>query len=47
LRPDDVLVFVSARAPVKNVAMLIENIRMGEASVCGTQESAGRACHLY
>jgi nucleoside-diphosphate-sugar epimerase len=33
LRPDDTLVFVSARAPVKNVTMLIENIRMGEA-VC-------------
>ena len=33
LRPDDTLVFVSARAPVKNVAMLMENIRMGEA-VC-------------
>ena len=33
LRPDDVLVFVSAHAPVKNVAMLMANIRMGEA-VC-------------
>jgi nucleoside-diphosphate-sugar epimerase len=33
LRPDDTLVFVSARAPVKNGAMLMENIRMGEA-VC-------------
>jgi UDP-glucose 4-epimerase len=33
LRPDDTLVFVSARAPVKNVAMLLENMRMGEA-VC-------------
>jgi nucleoside-diphosphate-sugar epimerase len=33
LQPDDVLVFVSARAPVKNIAMLVENIRMGEA-VC-------------
>jgi UDP-glucose 4-epimerase len=33
LRPDDALVFVSARAPVKNVAMLMENMRMGEA-VC-------------
>lgn len=33
LRPDDVLVFVSARAPVKNAAMLLENLRMGEA-VC-------------
>jgi len=33
LQPDDALVFVSARAPVKNVAMLTENMRMGEA-VC-------------
>jgi len=33
LRPDDTLVFVSAHAPVKNVAMLMENMRMGEA-VC-------------
>jgi UDP-glucose 4-epimerase len=33
LRPDDTLVFVSARAPVKSVAMLMENMRMGEA-VC-------------
>lgn len=33
LRAKDTLVFVSARAPVKNVAMLMENIRMGEA-VC-------------
>jgi nucleoside-diphosphate-sugar epimerase len=33
LQPEDVLVFVSARAPVKNVAMLMENLRMGEA-VC-------------
>jgi UDP-glucose 4-epimerase len=31
LRPDDTLVFISARAPVKNVAMLMENMRMGEA----------------
>jgi len=33
LRPDDTLVFMSARAPVKDVAMLMENIRMG-AAVC-------------
>ena len=32
-RADDTLVFVSAHAPVKNVAMLTENVRMGEA-VC-------------
>ena len=31
LRENDTLVFVSARAPVKNVAMLMENMRMGEA----------------
>jgi nucleoside-diphosphate-sugar epimerase len=33
LRPDDTLVFVSAHAPCKNVTMLMENMRMGEA-VC-------------
>lgn len=33
LRPDDTLVFASAKAPVKNVAMLRENIVMAEA-VC-------------
>ena len=33
LEPNDTLVFVSACAPVKNVAMLMDNIRMGEA-VC-------------
>jgi nucleoside-diphosphate-sugar epimerase len=33
LRPDDVLVFASAKAPVKNVGMLRENIVMAEA-VC-------------
>jgi nucleoside-diphosphate-sugar epimerase len=33
LHPDDSLLFVSAKAPVKNEAMLIENIRMG-AAVC-------------
>jgi UDP-glucose 4-epimerase len=33
LRPDDTLVFVSARAPVKNVTVLMENMRMGE-TVC-------------
>ena len=31
LRPDDALVFVSARAPCKNAAMLLENVRMAEA----------------
>jgi nucleoside-diphosphate-sugar epimerase len=33
LRPDDTVVFVSACAPVKSAAMLMENIRMGDA-VC-------------
>ncbi len=31
LRADDVLVFISARAPCKNAAMLLENVRMVEA----------------
>jgi nucleoside-diphosphate-sugar epimerase len=31
LRPDDALIFISARAPCKNAAMLIENVRMAEA----------------
>jgi UDP-glucose 4-epimerase len=31
LRPDDALVFVSARAPCKNASMLLENVRMVEA----------------
>ena len=46
LRPDDVLVFVSARAPVKNVAMLIENIRMGEA-VCAALKNRLVAHVIY
>lgn len=33
LRPDDVLLFVAAKAPVKNNEMLIDNLRMGKA-VC-------------
>ncbi len=33
LQPDDTLFFVSAKAPVKNAAMLLENLRMGE-TVC-------------
>lgn len=31
LRPDDALVFVSAKAPVKNPAMLVENLQMADA----------------
>jgi UDP-glucose 4-epimerase len=46
LRPDDTLVFVSARAPVKNVAMLMENTRMGEA-VCGALKNQPVAHVVY
>lgn len=46
LRPDDALVFVSARAPVKNVAMLMENVRMGEA-VCAALRSQPVAHVVY
>ena len=38
LRPNDTLIFVSARAPVKNVAMLMENICMGEAVCAALKE---------
>ena len=46
LRPDDTLVFVSARAPVKNVAMLMENVCMGEA-VCAALQSQPVAHVVY
>jgi UDP-glucose 4-epimerase len=46
LRPNDTLVFVSARAPVKNVAMLMENIRMGEA-VCAALKERPMAHVVY
>jgi UDP-glucose 4-epimerase len=46
LRPDDMLVFVSARAPVKNVAMLMANIRMGEA-VCAALKDRPVAHVIY
>ena len=46
LRPDDTLVFVSAHAPVKNVAMLMENIRMGEA-VCAALKDRPVAHVIY
>jgi UDP-glucose 4-epimerase len=46
LRPDDTLVFVSAHAPVKNVAMLMENIRMGEA-VCAALKERPVAHVIY
>ena len=45
-RPDDTLVFVSARAPVKNVAMLMENIRMSE-TVCAALKSRPVAHVIY
>jgi nucleoside-diphosphate-sugar epimerase len=45
-RPDDTLVFVSAHAPVKNVAMLIENIRMGE-TVCAALKDRPVAHVIY
>ena len=43
---DDTLVFVSARAPVKNVSMLMENIRMGEA-VCAALQTRPVAHLVY
>ena len=46
LRPDDTLVFVSAHAPVKNVTMLMENIRMGEA-VCSALKQRPVAHVIY
>jgi nucleoside-diphosphate-sugar epimerase len=46
LRPDDTLVFVAARAPVKDVAMLMENIRMGEA-VCAALKDRPVAHVIY
>lgn len=46
LRADDVLVFVSAHAPVKNVPMLMENMRMGEA-VCAALASRPVAHVVY
>jgi nucleoside-diphosphate-sugar epimerase len=46
LRPDDALVFVSARAPCKNVAMLVENLRMAE-SVCDALQAIPVAHVVY
>lgn len=46
VRPEDVLVFVSARAPVKNIPMLMENMRMGEA-VCAALASRPVAHVVY
>lgn len=38
LQPDDTLIFVSAKAPVKNAAMLIENLRIAEAVCAALQQ---------
>jgi nucleoside-diphosphate-sugar epimerase len=46
LRPDDVLVFASAKAPVKNVGMLRENIVMAEA-VCAALKAQPVAHVVY
>ena len=46
LRPDDALIFISAKAPVKNVSMLLPNIRMAEA-VCGAIEKSPVAHVVY
>ena len=46
LLPGDTLVFVSARAPCKNAAMLIENVRMAE-TVCGAISGAPLGHLLY
>jgi nucleoside-diphosphate-sugar epimerase len=46
LQADDVLIFVSALAPCKDVPMLIDNIRMGEA-VCATLASRPVAHVVY
>jgi UDP-glucose 4-epimerase len=46
LRPDDVLVFASAKAPVKNVGMLRENIVMAEA-VCAALKAQPVAQVVY
>jgi UDP-glucose 4-epimerase len=39
LNPEDTLLFVSAKAPVKNEAMLIDNLQMGKAVCEGLQKS--------
>lgn len=46
LRPDDTLVLISAKAPVKNVAMLEDNIRMGR-QVCDALTKQPVAHVLY
>lgn len=39
LQPSDTLIFVSAKAPVKNPAMLLENLRMAEVACAALQRS--------
>jgi UDP-glucose 4-epimerase len=46
LAPGDTLVFISAQAPCKNAAMLVENVRMAE-TVCGAISGADLAHLLY
>ena len=43
LRPDDTLVFASAKAPCKNMEMLRENIIMVEAVCAALQKRASRS----
>jgi UDP-glucose 4-epimerase len=46
LRPVDTLIFISARAPCKNAAMLVENVRMAEA-VCAAIKGFPLAHLIY
>jgi UDP-glucose 4-epimerase len=46
LRPGDALVFVSAKAPCKNAAMLVENTQMG-ATVCAAVRGASLSHLVY
>jgi UDP-glucose 4-epimerase len=46
LRPNDTLVFVSARAPCRDAAMLVENVRMAEA-VCAAIKGASPGHLVY
>ena len=46
LRPDDSLLVISARAPVKDIAMLVENVRMME-NICRTLAAAAPQHVIY
>ncbi len=46
LRPEDTLIFASARAPCKNAAMLVENVRMAE-TVCAALRRVSVAHVVY